>query len=99
MLLCWLAVKPWIEWRTTHYVFTTHRVLIRRGVLRRTGRDISLQRISDVAFSQSLFKVTQLAPSRGEGFLRLLAKFEGLFIGRQAGFAQSGFRFALRFFL
>jgi uncharacterized membrane protein YdbT with pleckstrin-like domain len=36
-------------------VFTTHRVLIRRGVLHRTGRDISYQRISDVAFSQSLW--------------------------------------------
>lgn len=55
LLLCWLAFAPWIQWRTTHYVFTTHRVLIRRGVLRRTGRDISLQRISDVAFSQSLW--------------------------------------------
>lgn len=55
VLLCWLAFTPWIQWRTTHYVFTTHRVLIRRGVLHRTGRDISLQRISDVAFSQSLW--------------------------------------------
>ena len=55
VLLCWLAFAPWIQWRTTHYVFTTHRVLIRRGVLKRTGRDISLQRISDVSFSQSLW--------------------------------------------
>jgi uncharacterized membrane protein YdbT with pleckstrin-like domain len=55
LLLCWLSLGPWIEWRTTHYVFTTHRVLIRRGVLRRTGRDISLQRINDVGFSQSLW--------------------------------------------
>lgn len=55
LLLCWLTFAPWIRWRTTHYVFTTHRVLIRRGVLRRTGRDISMQRISDVAFSQSLW--------------------------------------------
>jgi uncharacterized membrane protein YdbT with pleckstrin-like domain len=54
-LLAWLTFKPLIEWRTTHYVFTTHRVLIRRGVLRHTGRDISLQRISDVAFTQSLW--------------------------------------------
>jgi uncharacterized membrane protein YdbT with pleckstrin-like domain len=54
-LLIWLSFRPWIEWRTTHYVFTTHRVLIRRGVLRHTGRDISLQRISDVAFTQSLW--------------------------------------------
>ena len=42
------------SWRTTHYVITTHRVLIRRGILRHTGRDIGLQRISDVGFSQSL---------------------------------------------
>ncbi|MGH8963269.1 MAG: PH domain-containing protein [Jatrophihabitantaceae bacterium] len=54
-LLIWLSFKPWIEWRTTHYVFTTHRVLIRRGVLRHTGRDIPLQRITDVAFVQSLW--------------------------------------------
>jgi uncharacterized membrane protein YdbT with pleckstrin-like domain len=55
LLLCWLTFAPRIQWRTTHYVFTSHRVLIRRGVLRRTGRDISLQRISDVSFSQSLW--------------------------------------------
>jgi uncharacterized membrane protein YdbT with pleckstrin-like domain len=55
LLLCWLSFAPWIEWRTTHYVFTTHRVLIRRGVLRRSGRDIAMQRISDVAFTQSLW--------------------------------------------
>ena len=55
LLLCWLTFAPWIQWRTTHYVFTSHRVLIRRGVLKRTGRDIALQRISDVSFSQSLW--------------------------------------------
>jgi uncharacterized membrane protein YdbT with pleckstrin-like domain len=55
VLLSWLTFAPWIRWRTTHYVLTTHRVLIRRGVLHHTGRDITLQRISDVAFSQSLW--------------------------------------------
>jgi uncharacterized membrane protein YdbT with pleckstrin-like domain len=55
VLLSWLTFAPWISWRTTHYVFTSHRVLIRRGVLRHVGRDIALQRISDVAFSQSLW--------------------------------------------
>ncbi|MDT4913826.1 MAG: hypothetical protein QOC66_2954 [Pseudonocardiales bacterium] len=54
-LLCWLTFAPWIRWRTTHYVFTTHRVLIRSGVFTHTGRDISLQRINDVGFSQSLW--------------------------------------------
>jgi membrane protein YdbS with pleckstrin-like domain len=55
ILVSWLTVKPWLDWRTTHYVFTSHRVLIRRGILHHTGRDISLQRISDVAFSQTLW--------------------------------------------
>jgi uncharacterized membrane protein YdbT with pleckstrin-like domain len=54
-VLLWRSVAPWMAWRTTHYVFTTHRVLIRRGVLRHTGRDISLQRINDVGFTQSLW--------------------------------------------
>jgi uncharacterized membrane protein YdbT with pleckstrin-like domain len=54
ILLSWLTFRPWLAWRTTHYVFTTHRVLIRRGVLKHVGRDIALQRINDVAFSQSL---------------------------------------------
>ncbi len=55
VLLSVLTFKPWIQWRTTHYVITTHRVLIRRGVFTHTGRDISLSRISDVAFTQSLW--------------------------------------------
>jgi uncharacterized membrane protein YdbT with pleckstrin-like domain len=54
-LLCWLSLAPWIRCRTTHYVFTTHRVLIRQGVLRHIGRDVPLQRINDVGFEQSLF--------------------------------------------
>ena len=56
VLLVWLSFTPWLAWRTTHYVFTSHRVLIRRGVLRHVGRDISLQRINDVGFSQTLWE-------------------------------------------
>ncbi|WP_375480177.1 PH domain-containing protein [uncultured Jatrophihabitans sp.] len=55
VLLIWLTLSPAARWRTTHYIFTTHRVLIRRGVFKHTGRDISLQRINDVGFSQSLW--------------------------------------------
>ena len=54
VLLMWLTVAPLIRWRSTHYVFTTHRVLIRRGVLKHVGRDITLGRISDVAYEQTL---------------------------------------------
>jgi len=55
-LLAWLALWPWLEWRTTHYVFTTERVLVREGVLARHGRDIPLARINDVSFSHSLLE-------------------------------------------
>jgi membrane protein YdbS with pleckstrin-like domain len=54
-LMSWLCVRPVVTWSSSHYVFTTHRVLIRRGVLRHEGRDISLQRISDVGFSRTLW--------------------------------------------
>lgn len=55
ILLAWLSFAPWLRWRTTHYVLTTHRVLIRTGVLHHTGRDIPMQRINDVAFTQTLW--------------------------------------------
>lgn len=53
-LLAWLTLAPVIRWRSTHYVITTRRVLIRRGVLKHVGRDITLGRISDVAYEQTL---------------------------------------------
>jgi uncharacterized membrane protein YdbT with pleckstrin-like domain len=53
-LLLWLALAPLIRWRSTHYVITTRRVLIRRGVFKHVGRDITLGRISDVAYEQTL---------------------------------------------
>ena len=54
-LLIWLTLAPVIRWRSTHYVVTTRRVLIRRGVLKHVGRDITLGRISDVAYEQTLW--------------------------------------------
>lgn len=54
VLLLWLTVAPLVRRQSTHYVLTTRRVLIRRGVLRHIGRDIMLARISDVAYEQTL---------------------------------------------
>ncbi|MEV8513912.1 PH domain-containing protein [Dactylosporangium sp. NPDC051484] len=51
-----VTMWPWIKWRTTHYVFTNERVIMRSGVFSRTGRDIPLGRINDVSFSHSLFE-------------------------------------------
>ncbi|HEX2901898.1 MAG TPA: PH domain-containing protein [Jatrophihabitans sp.] len=54
VLLVWLVLAPLARWQSTHYIFTTHRVLIRRGVLKHVGRDITLGRISDVSYEQTL---------------------------------------------
>ncbi|UQX89492.1 PH domain-containing protein [Jatrophihabitans telluris] len=55
LLLVWLVLIPVVRWRSTHYVITSHRVLIRRGVLNHVGRDITLARINDVAYEQSIW--------------------------------------------
>ncbi|MDT0261928.1 PH domain-containing protein [Jatrophihabitans lederbergiae] len=54
VLLLWLTLAPVIRRQSTHYVITTRRVLIRRGVLRHVGRDIMLGRITDVGYEQTL---------------------------------------------
>jgi len=48
------VLPPLVRWRSTHYVITTHRVMVRRGVLTKSGKDITLSKITDVSFRQSL---------------------------------------------
>ena len=50
----WLMVVPLLRWRTTHFVLTTRRVLVREGILSRSGIDIPINRINSVQFTQSL---------------------------------------------
>lgn len=56
VLIIWLTVAPWIRWRTTHYVFTNERVIMRTGVFSRQGRDIPLNRVNDVSFQHNFFE-------------------------------------------
>ena len=55
-LIGWFSIRPAIVWAATHFVVTTHRVLLRQGVLSRSGRDVPLARINDVSFEHSLFE-------------------------------------------
>lgn len=50
------TVFPVVRWRTTHFVVTDRRVLVREGVLTRHGMDIPLRRISSVQFRNSLLE-------------------------------------------
>jgi uncharacterized membrane protein YdbT with pleckstrin-like domain len=53
-LVVWLTVVPLLRWRTTHFVLTTRRVLVREGILSRSGIDIPINRINSVQFRHSL---------------------------------------------
>ena len=50
------TVSPVIRWRTTHFVVTTRRILVREGLFSRRGMDIPMSRINSVEFRQSLFE-------------------------------------------
>lgn len=54
VLAVWLVVVPFLRWRTTHYVVTSHRVMVRRGIVSKSGKDITLSKITDVSFQQTL---------------------------------------------
>jgi len=54
LLFLWLAFWPFVVWRSTHFVFTNERVLLREGVFNRQQRDIPLTRVNDVSSNQSL---------------------------------------------
>lgn len=51
-----LVLVPFLRWRTTLFVVTTRRVVVRTGVLSRQGRDVPLSRINDVTFSHDLLE-------------------------------------------
>ncbi|MFH5210909.1 PH domain-containing protein [Antrihabitans sp. NCIMB 15449] len=54
-ILCWRTLPPLLRWRTTHFIVTDRRVLIRHGILTHTGIDIPMGRISNVQFRHGLF--------------------------------------------
>ncbi len=46
----------YVQWLTTDFVLTTDRLIYRKGVLSRQGREIPLERLNDVSYQQSLFQ-------------------------------------------
>lgn len=51
-----LMVQPFLRWWFTHHIITTERIIVRRGILSRSGKEIPLEVINDVAFSQTIFE-------------------------------------------
>ncbi|WP_431964489.1 PH domain-containing protein [Nocardia sp. bgisy134] len=54
-IVLWRCVAPILSWKTTHFIVTERRVLVRQGVLTHTGIDIPMSRISSVQFRHGLF--------------------------------------------
>jgi uncharacterized membrane protein YdbT with pleckstrin-like domain len=52
VLVRW-ALWPFLRWLTTSYVVTDRRLITRRGIIARHGRDMPLSRINDVTFNHS----------------------------------------------
>ncbi|WP_219416061.1 PH domain-containing protein [Pseudonocardia nigra] len=55
-LVGWLTIAPFVRWRTTHFVVTTRRVLVREGLLSRQGMDIPMGRINSVRFRHTVLE-------------------------------------------
>jgi len=51
----WLGARL-ISWQTTHFVVTSERLVFRSGILAKHTRDIPLDKINDLASSQSFFE-------------------------------------------
>jgi putative bacterial membrane flanked domain protein len=49
-----LILVPWIKWITTTYTVTTKRVITRTGIMKRTGHDLPLSRISDIQLEKNV---------------------------------------------
>ncbi|MHB8341263.1 MAG: PH domain-containing protein [Mycobacteriales bacterium] len=56
LALAGTSLRPWLRWRTTNYVVTTRRIVVRTGVLSRQGRDVPLTRVMDVSFQHTLLE-------------------------------------------
>jgi membrane protein YdbS with pleckstrin-like domain len=53
LCLVWLLGR-YIKWVTTSFVVTTERLIMRKGVLRRSVREILLDRLTDITYNQTL---------------------------------------------
>jgi uncharacterized membrane protein YdbT with pleckstrin-like domain len=84
LVVVWFAVVPYLRWLTTRYILTDQRLVIRTGVVARHGRDVPLDRINDVSFSETLFErmlrsgtlVVESAGERGQIALKDVPRVE-----------------------
>jgi uncharacterized membrane protein YdbT with pleckstrin-like domain len=52
----WLALIPFLRWRFTMFVLTSDRLITRSGVIAKQSKEIPLERINDVSFTQTVLE-------------------------------------------
>ena len=62
----YLAALPFLRWRYTMFVLTSDRLITRSGIISKHSKEIPLERINDVTFTQS---VVERALGAGDLFL------------------------------
>lgn len=55
MAIAYLIVE-FTKWATTNFVVTSHRIIFREGVLSRRGTEITLEKVNNLAFNQTLIE-------------------------------------------
>lgn len=53
-IVTWQVTIPFLRWLSTQYVFTSRRIIVRRGVLTKQGRDMPLSKVNNVSFQVSV---------------------------------------------
>src|SRR5664279_72168 len=77
---------PFLKWWNTVYAITDRRLVIREGVLNRSGHDMPLTRLNDVSFSHNVIErmlgcgrlVVESAGERGQLVLANVPKVEAV---------------------
>jgi uncharacterized membrane protein YdbT with pleckstrin-like domain len=51
-----MTARTLVRWWFTHYVLTTERIIVRHGMIARSGREIPLENINNVVFEQRVME-------------------------------------------
>jgi membrane protein YdbS with pleckstrin-like domain len=86
-VLLWLllSVRALFDWWFTNYVLTTERIVVRRGMIARSGTEIPLEQITNVLFAQRMVErllgygdvILEAAGSQGQSELHDIPDPEG----------------------
>ena len=57
-VVIWLVLfaPPFTRWLFTHYIITNERLIVRRGMLARHGKEIPLEVMNDATFTQTVWE-------------------------------------------